>query len=131
MIIDDLIDDFQLFDDWEDKYKYIIDLGKKLPSMPDHEKIDSNKVNGCISQVWLTCSNNKGILSFNADSDAFIVKGLVAILMIIYNHKPADVILDINAVDILSKFDLDKHISANRRNGLASMVGRIKYFASS
>ncbi len=130
MAIDDLIDNFKLFDDWEDKYKYIIDLGKKLPLIPESEKIAANKVNGCISQVWLTCHNNNGILSFNADSDAFIVKGLVAILMIIYNNKPANVIVNIDAVDILSKLDLDNHISANRRNGLVSMVEKIKYFAS-
>lgn len=134
MTIDDLIDNFDLFDDWEEKYKYIIDLGKKLPDMPEAEKSEDNKVRGCMSQVWLTSHDNADdptLLSFNADSDAFIVKGLIAVLMIIFNNKSADDIASIDAISILSEIGLDHHLSPNRRNGLVAMVERIKFIAAS
>ncbi len=133
MTIEELVDNFDLFDDWEDKYKYIIDLGKKLPDMPESEKVEANKVRGCMSQVWLTShtnAENPALVSFNADSDAFIVKGLIAVLMIIYNDKTAQEISEIDAVTILAEIELDRHISPNRRNGLVAMVEKIKAIAS-
>lgn len=134
MTIDDLIDNFDLFDEWEEKYKYIIDLGKKLPDMPEAEKTEESKVRGCMSQVWLTSHDNADdpkLISFNADSDAFIVKGLIAVLMIIYNNKGASDITSIDAIAILSEIGLDRHLSPNRRNGLVAMVERIQKIASS
>jgi len=132
MTIDELIENFDLFDEWEEKYKYIIDLGRKLPDMPESEKIEANKVRGCMSQVWLTSHPNPDdptLLSFNADSDAFIVKGLIAILLIIYDNKSQSEITAIDAISILSKIGLDHHLSPNRRNGLVAMVERIKAIA--
>ncbi|MCB0327162.1 MAG: SufE family protein [Bdellovibrionales bacterium] len=129
MTIDELIENFQLFDDWEDRYKYIIELGKKLPELPEKYKTDSNKVQGCVSQVWLVINETpqkQDEIEFLADSDAFIVKGLVAILMIIYNHKSKKEIADINIEEIFTKLKLEGHISPSRRNGFFSMVQRIQ-----
>lgn len=128
MSIDELVENFELLDDWEDRYKYIIDLGRKLPPMPDAEMVEENKVRGCMSQVWMT-SRTEGeppVMHFNADSDAFIVKGLIAVLMLIYDGRPAEDVADTDAVEILSRIGLDKHLSPNRRNGLVSMVERIR-----
>ena len=92
--IDDLVEDFELFEDWEERYRYIVDLGKKLPPMPEDEKIEDNKVRGCMSQVWMTSqvddSTEPSTLSFRADSDAFIVKGLIAILLELPEECVAD-----------------------------------------
>jgi len=131
MDIHELVDNFEYLEEWEDIFRYIIDLGESLPPMPEIDKNDVNKVDGCISQVWLTHKiNDDGTLSFTADSDAFIVKGLVAILLIIYNNKSASYIVDNNALDMLAKVGLESHISPNRRNGLVSMVHKITQLAT-
>lgn len=126
--IDDLVEDFELFEDWEDRYRYIVDLGKKLPPMPDDEKTEDNKVRGCMSQVWMTCQEDAAArtLSFRADSDAFIVKGLIAILMELYSGRPPKEILELDAEEALARLGLESHLSPNRRNGFVAMVGRIK-----
>ena len=133
--IDDLVDDFDLFEDWEDRYRYIVDLGKKLPPMPEDEKIEDNKVRGCMSQVWLTCQavENGGdtILTFRADSDAFIVKGLIAILLELYSGRTPKEIADLDATEALRKLGLESHLSPNRRNGFVAMVDRIRGEAQS
>ncbi len=127
MTIDDLAENFSLFDDWEDRYRYIIDLGKKLPPMTDAEMAEENKVRGCMSQVWLVSETGAdGRVYFRADSDAHIVKGLVAIMMIMFSGKTPDEILAIDADAKLVELDLDSHISPNRRNGVASMIQTIK-----
>ena len=129
MTIDELVDNFDLFDEWEEKYRYIIDLGKKLPEMPEAEKVEDNKVRGCMSQVWLTCHRDpadESLLRFNADSDAFIVRGLIAVLMIIYDGKPAAEIAALDALPVLGEIGLDNHLSRNRRNGLVAMVEKIR-----
>lgn len=126
MTLDELADNFSLFDDWEDRYRYIIDLGKKMEPLPDSAKVQANKVEGCISQVWLTChpvgNGPQTILNFQADSDAHIVRGLLAILLILFSGKTAEQITAIDADGELAKLDLDQHISPNRRNGVASVV---------
>lgn len=127
--IDDLVDDFELFEDWEERYRYIVDLGKKLPPMPETDKVDGNKVRGCMSQVWMTCEAREGApptLTFTADSDAFIVKGLIAILMELYSGRTPAEILDLDATEALSRLGLASHLSPNRRNGFVAMVDRIK-----
>ena len=128
--IDDLVEDFELFEDWEERYRYIVDLGKKLPPMPDDEKIEDNKVRGCMSQVWITCqpetADGDTILSFRADSDAFIVKGLIAILLELYSGRRPQEILTVDATEALTRLGLESHLSPNRRNGFVAMVDRIR-----
>jgi cysteine desulfuration protein SufE len=127
--IDDLVDDFELFEDWEERYRYIVDLGKNLAPMDEADKTEANKVRGCMSQVWMTCRNDNGsppVLTFTADSDAFIVKGLIAILMELYSGRTPPEILELDAAEALSKLGLASHLSPNRRNGFVAMVDRIK-----
>ena len=128
--IEDLITDFEFFDNWEDKYKYIIELGKNCPSLNENEKNNDNKVDGCASQVWLITKkeklNDKIILKFRGDSDALIVKGLVVILFSIFSEKSPDEIIKIDAFEKLRNLDLERNLTMQRSNGLSSMVKRIK-----
>ena len=128
--IEDLITDFEFFDNWEDKYKYIIELGKNCPSLNENEKNKDNKVDGCASQVWLITKkeklNDKIILKFKGDSDALIVKGLVVILFSIFSEKSPDEIIKIDAFEKLRNLDLERNLTMQRSNGLSSMVKRIK-----
>ena len=134
MAVEELIETFELFDDWEDRYRYVIDLGKKLPAMPAEEMIEENKVRGCMSQVWLVSELDRGtspeVVRFRADSDAFIVKGLIAILMELYQGQTPARILELDALDVMARIGLDQHLSPNRRNGLVSMIQRIKSIAA-
>ena len=128
--IENLIVDFDFFDNWEDKYKYIIELGKNCPSLDENEKNNETKVDGCASQVWLVTKREKlddrVILKFRGDSDALIVKGLVVILFSIFSNKSPKEIIEINAFEILRSLDLEKNLTMQRSNGLSSMVKRIK-----
>lgn len=123
---EDIVDSLSFFDDWEERYKYIIDLGKELPPLPEAAKTEQNLVRGCQSQVWLDSQLRDGRLYFSADSDAFIVKGLLAIVLAAYNGKtPAEVV----AYDIgeyFAQLNLMSHLSATRGNGLKAMVERIQ-----
>lgn len=126
-----LTENFALFHDWEDRYKYLIDLGKTLPPMDESLKNDQTFVRGCTSKVWMVCQkNNDRFYHIIADSDAHIVRGLIAILLAAYQDKSA---AEIQAVDIEKTFTeigLDQHLSPNRRNGFFSMVERVKALAS-
>ena len=128
--IEDLVTDFEFFDNWEDKYKYIIELGKNCPPLNENEKNNDNKVDGCASQVWLITKkeklNDKIILKFKGDSDALIVKGLVVILFSIFSEKSPDEIIKIDAFEKLRNLDLERNLTMQRSNGLSSMVKRIK-----
>jgi len=128
--IEDLVTDFEFFDNWEDKYKYIIELGKNCPPLNENEKNNENKVDGCASQVWLITKkeklNDKIILKFKGDSDALIVKGLVVILFSIFSEKSPDEIIKIDAFEKLRNLDLERNLTMQRSNGLSSMVKRIK-----
>ena len=134
MDIDELVDNFALLVDWEDKYRYIIDLGSKLPPLDEKYKTDDWKVRGCQSQVWLVPEvreiNGEKILDFKGDSDAAIVKGIVAIILSIYSNKSAQMIKSVAVGDIFAKLGLEEHLSPSRRNGLASMNEKIKYYAN-
>lgn len=133
MAFDELADNFELFDDWEDRYRYIIDLGKKLPPLPDAFKTDATKVRGCMSQVWLVHARLPGEdhrFAFAADSDAHIVRGLIAVLITLYSGKSAAEIAEIDAEAAFARLGLDQHLSPSRRNGLFSMVGRIQALAA-
>ncbi len=133
MNIQDLLDDFEFLDDWEDRYRYVIELGRKLAPLPEEDRTPANKVNGCASQVWLatTISPSKDdpqqpLLTFVGDSDAHIVRGLISILFVIFSNKHADEIIEIDVKKIFHQIGLDEHLSPQRANGLVSMVGRIK-----
>ncbi len=130
MTVDELKENFDLFDDWEEKYVYLIDLGKKLEDMPADLKNDVTRVEGCLSQVWyvLTPGDNAS-LHFVADSDSAIVRGLIAILLTLYNGRDAAEITGGEAHDLFESLGFGNHISSNRRNGFAAMVGRIEALA--
>ena len=124
--LDDLIENFKLFDDWEERYRYLIDLGRKLPSLPDEMKTEAALVKGCTSRVWLHASKKGDVYHLQADSDAHIVRGLVAILLSAFQDKTPK---EIAAIDIDAAFEeigLNSHLSPNRRNGFFSMVERVK-----
>lgn len=125
---DQLIEDFELFDDWEEKYEYIIDMGKKLPVMPDEHKSEENIIKGCQSVVWLNASFNEGLVHFEADSQAMIVKGLVSMLLnVLSGHTPEEVLhADLYFIE---KIGLTSHLAQTRANGLASMVKQMKTYA--
>ena len=135
MIFDELVENFSLFDDWEDRYRYIIDLGRKMPPFPEQDRTPAHKVDGCMSQVWLTHSlqtgeNGELRVVFQADSDAHIVRGLLAVLLILLSDKTPEDILGTDADAALARIDLDQHISPNRRNGVAAVVGKIRAAAT-
>ena len=126
-----LVDDFNFLDDWDDRYKYIIDLGRTLPPYPEDERDETHKVRGCASQVWLTYTleqndSNEVIIRLSADSDAHIVRGLIAILLSVYSGKTAAEITTINPEEKLKPLDLTDHITPQRSNGFASMIKRIQ-----
>lgn len=124
--LNDLIEDFSLFDDWEDRYRYIIDLGKDLVPLADSEKTDATKVLGCASQVWLVIDESGAHnLHFRGDSDAFIVRGLVAVLIRLLDGLPKSEIRDFDIVDTLNQLGLSEALSSQRTNGLRSMVNRL------
>lgn len=130
MTVDDLIDNFSLLDDWEDKYRYIIDLGGRLAPLDEKYRTDEWKVRGCQSQVWLVPELRGGKLFFSGDSDAAIVKGLIFIVFTIYSDKSAAEIKEIEVEEIFAKLGLQEHLSPSRRNGLFSMVEKIKAYAA-
>jgi len=127
---DEIVADFALLEDWEDRYRYVIELGRRLQPLPQSDRNDTNKVQGCVSQVWLATTVNPGNraprLSFIGDSDAHIVRGLIAILFALYSGKTADAILDIDASAMLGHLHLKEHLTPQRSNGLLSMVERIR-----
>lgn len=128
---DDILEAFDFLDDWEDRYKYLIDLGRELPGLSADEKTDGNKVRGCVSQVWLVTSVEKDagggpVLTFRGDSDALIVQGLVAIVTALFSGKPATDILETDVEGVFAKLGLQEHLTPQRSNGLRSMVGRIR-----
>ena len=129
MDIDELSENFELLDDWEDKYRYLIDLGEKLPPFAEECRTDEWKVSGCQSQVWLVPEYKNGRIHFRGDSDAVIVRGLIAIVLIVYNDKSPSEIKNIAIEDIFAKLGLQDNLSPSRRNGLMSMVNKIKFYA--
>ena len=116
-----LIDGLKLFDSWEDRYRTIIDLGKRLPPFPDDEKTDANRVRGCVSQVWLLSDTDDGRLTFRADSDSFIMKGLLGILMLMYSDRTPEEIVATDGRATFAEVGLHRHLSPLRSNGLASI----------
>ncbi len=131
MTIDEITENFALLDDWEDRYRYVIDLGRMLEPLPEAARTEANKVLGCASQVWLRTDIDPDgpgapTLRFTGDSDAHIVRGLIAILFAIYSGKAARDILDVDALALFDRLGLREHLTPQRSNGLKSMVGRIR-----
>lgn len=122
----EMIDDFDFLTDWEERYMHVIDMGKNLAPLEPSEKNEASKVKGCVSQVWLVSERDNDRFIFRGDSDAHIVKGLVAVTLAIFSNRTAQEIIDINANDILKRLDLSEHLSPQRSNGLQAMIGRIK-----
>ena len=128
---EDIVDTLGFFDNWEERYKYIIDLGKELPPMAEALKTEESLVRGCQSKVWLVDENRAGKLFFTADSDAFIVKGLLGVVLAAFNGKSAGDILAFDVDAYFDQLDLIQHLSSTRGNGLKAMVKRIKDRAAS
>lgn len=130
MQLDEIKSDFELLDEWEDRYRYVIELGRKLPDLDPALKTDATKVRGCASQVWLITTPEsvpKGTgLAMQGESDAHIVQGLIAILFAIYDDKTIDEIIDLDAEAVFSGLGLKEHLTPQRSNGLASMIKRIR-----
>ncbi|WP_332688450.1 SufE family protein [Devosia sp.] len=126
----DIAENLSFLDDWEDRYRYLIELGQALPKLDEAEKSPENKVHGCVSQVWLAADArqeaNQTILTYRGESDAMIVQGLVAILLALYSGRPARDIAETDAIAIFDKLGLREHLTAQRSNGLVAMVNRIR-----
>lgn len=131
---DDILADFAFLDDWDDRYKYLIDLGRKLAPYPQERRDEAHKVKGCASQVWLAhdveTQDGETVLRFRGDSDAHIVKGLIAVLLALYDGKTPREILKADAPAALAPLDLEGHLTPQRSNGLAAMVKRITEIAA-
>jgi len=125
----ELIADFELFEDWMDRYQYIIDLGRRLPAFPDELRSEENRIRGCQSQVWFVADQIDGRLEFRAISDAAIVSGLIAILLRLYSGRYPRDILD-TPPDFVTALQLESHLSPTRSNGLSAMLIAIRHFAA-
>jgi cysteine desulfuration protein SufE len=122
----EIAENLSYLDDWEDRYKYIIELGQALPPLADDEKNAANKVNGCVSQVWLVTERDGAMLRYRGESDAMIVRGLAAILIALYSGRPAREITETDAIALFDELGLREHLSTQRSNGLVAMVNRIR-----
>jgi cysteine desulfuration protein SufE len=138
--LDTMIENFAYLEEWDDRYRYLIELGKALPGLPPELQTDENKVQGCASQVWLVSHADENgaegqgpdtVLTFDGDSDAHIVRGLVAVVLAIYSGKTASAIATLDAIAVFDRIGLVEHLSSQRANGLRSMIRRIQSEAAS
>ena len=132
--IDDIIENFSFLEDWDDRYRYLIELGRELAPYPEESRDEAHKVQGCVSQVWLHVEISEGddpVLIFEGDSDAHIVKGLVAITLALFSNNSASKILELDHAATFDAIGLQEHLTPQRANGLRSMVSRIKQIAES
>lgn len=127
-IENEIIDEFSMFDDWMEKYEHIIELGKELPLISDQYKTEGNLIKGCQSRVWLHAENQGGIVSYFADSDAIITKGIIALLIRVLNNQNAKEIIEAK-LEFIDEIGLKEHLSPTRSNGLLSMVKQMKVYA--
>jgi cysteine desulfuration protein SufE len=127
---EEIVEDFEFLDDWEDRYRHVIDMGKAMEDMDTAFKVDANKVHGCASQVWLQFYSEDGTFRFDGDSDAMIVRGLVAVLRTLYNGLPLNEVAAVDAHAELARLGLNDHLSAQRSNGVRSMVEKIQTVAA-
>lgn len=122
----DIAENLSYLDDWEDRYRYLIELGQALPPLAEAEKNSATKVNGCVSQVWLVSERAGELLSYRGESDALIVRGLVAVLVALYSARPPAEVADVDAIALFDELGLREHLTQQRSNGLAAMVNRIR-----
>ncbi len=131
--IDRVITAFEMLPSWQERYRLIIDQGRNLPPLPETEYVDDNLLDGCMSKVWLTAqlddSQDPPVIHFHADSDSQIVKGLISIVFEVFNHRTPEEILTTDIESVFGKLELEQHLSSGRRNGLSSMVRRIRELA--
>jgi len=127
-IQEEIIDEFSMFDDWMEKYDYLIELGKSLPLIEKQYKTDDNLIKGCQSKVWLHAENDGDKIKYTADSDAIITKGIIALLLRVFSNQKAQDILN-TKIDFIDKIGLKEHLSPTRANGLVSMIKKIKLYA--
>lgn len=127
---EEIVDDFEFLEDWEDRYRYVIDRGRVMDPLEDALKVPSTKVEGCASQVWLHPKIEAGVFSFDGDSDAMIVRGLIAVLRALYNGVPVGEVGRVDAPAELARLGLDAHLSAQRSNGVRAMIERIRLVAA-
>ena len=127
---EDIVGDFEFLDDWEDRYRHVIELGKAMDPLDDALKVPATKVDGCASQVWLHIAPQAGKFHFDGDSDALIVRGLIAVLRALYNGVPVCEVPDIDAQAELGRLGLQDHLSAQRSNGVKAMIQRIRETAA-
>ena len=129
MDLQELIDNFAFFDGWEEKYQYVIDLGRQLEPLEDRFKTEEWKVKGCQSQVWLVPNFAGGLVHFRGDSDAILVRGIIAIVLLIYNDKTPQEIKTVDVMKIFATLGLEENLTPSRRNGMMSMVAKIREYA--
>ncbi len=129
-----LVDTFEMLGDWEERYRFLIDLGREMPPMQESDKVETNKVNGCLSSVWIVADqvdrDGQQVIEFTADSDSAIVRGLIAMLHKVYSGQSPQAIIDFDVDGLFGHLDLGQHLSMGRRNGLSEMVKRIKVLAT-
>ncbi|MEL6619210.1 MAG: SufE family protein [Pseudomonadota bacterium] len=127
---EEIVEDFEFLEDWEDRYRYVIEQGKAMEPLPDALKVPATKVDGCASQVWLHPQIEDGVFRFDGESDAMIVKGLIAVLRRLYNGLPVDDVAAVDARAEMERLGLNDHLSAQRSNGLRAMIERIRSVAA-
>lgn len=127
---EEIVEDFEFLEDWEDRYRYVIEQGKAMDPLDDALKVPATKVDGCASQVWLHPSISEGIFNFDGDSDAMIVRGLIAVLRKLYNGLPVSEVLAVDARAEFERLGLNEHLSSQRSNGLRAMIERVRLVAS-
>ena len=127
---EEVVEDFEFLEDWEDRYRYVIDQGRAMEPLDDALKVPATKVDGCASQVWLHAVIEDGRFHFDGDSDAMIVKGLIALLRRLYNGLDAKAVLDVDARAEMTRLGLNDHLSAQRSNGLRAMIERVRSVAA-
>lgn len=127
---EEIVDDFEFLEDWEDRYRHVIEQGRAMDPLDDAFKVPATKVHGCASQVWLQPSIENGVFRFDGDSDAMIVRGLIAVLRLLYNGLTLQQVLEVDARAELGRLGLNDHLSAQRSNGLRAMIERIRDIAS-
>ncbi len=127
---EEIVEDFEFLEDWEDRYRYVIEEGKKMTPLDEAFKVPATKVDGCASQVWLHPQIDNGIFRFDGESDAMIVRGLIAVLRALYNDLPLAEVAKVDARSEMSRLGLNDHLSAQRSNGLRAMIERIRFVAA-
>jgi len=132
---DRLVSAFEMMPSWQERYRLIIDMGRKLPELPADEQVDANLLDGCMSKVWLVGEHDTRaappVMRYRADSDSQIVKGLIAIVFEVFNHRPPEEVVTTDIESLFRELELEQHISSGRRNGLSSMVRRVRELAQS